>query len=483
MNTLPLCFNLENRPVLIVGGGEVAMRKADLLARARAKVSIVAPQIDDALRILLADEKHQLITAEYDAKYLQQHKLVISATDNPTLNQRVYDDCEALNIPVNVVDNPALCQFIFPAIVDREPITIAISSNGKAPVLARLLRARLESLLPQNLGKLADLAGKYREKVKATLPHITARRQLWEKVFGGESLTAQHSSLGIDSEIAEKVFANDMVSAEQQLETFIEQWQQHQSHDTAQNTAKKLGKVYIVGAGAGNPDLLTFKALRYMQQADIVFYDNLVSAEILDLCRRDATKIYVGKKASNHAVAQEKINDLLVEHAQLGKRVLRLKGGDPLIFGRGGEEAERLAEAGIDYEIVSGITSATAGASCAGIPLTHRDYAQSVKFVTACLKKDVVNDHYQDLLDDNQTVVFYMGLGKLEQLTTGLIQAGKSADTPIAIISNASLPNQQVLTGTLETIVAQQAVAQLPAPALLIMGNVVKLREKLVKKP
>lgn len=474
MNTLPLCFNLENRPVLIVGGGEVAMRKADLLARAGARVTIIAPQIDENIRTLLNDKKHQCITAQYDKKYLQQQVLVISATDNHHLNQQVYDDCESLNIPVNVVDNPELCHFIFPAIVDREPLTIAISSNGKAPVLARLLRARLESMIPQNLGKLAELAGRYREQVKAKLPHITARRQLWEKVFGGESLAAQQAHLGIDSEIAEKVFANDMQTAEQQLATLIDEWQVQQS-------TEKLGKVYIVGAGAGDPDLLTFKALRYMQQADIVFYDNLVSAEILDLCRRDATKIYVGKKASNHAVAQEQINELLVKHAQLGKRVLRLKGGDPLIFGRGGEEAECLAEANIDYEIVPGITSATAGASYAGIPLTHRDYAQSVRFLTACLKKDVVNEQYQDLLDDNQTVVFYMGLGKLEQLTTGLIQAGKSADTPIAIVSNASLPSQQVLTGTLATIVEKQAIAQLPAPALLIMGNVVKLREKLVK--
>ena len=219
-----------------------------------------------------------------------------------------------------------------------------------------------------------------------------------------------------------------------------------------------------------------------MQQADVVFYDNLVSAQILDLCRRDASKIYVGKKASDHAVRQEKINELLVEQAQQGQRVLRLKGGDPYVFGRGGEEAEALVAAGVEFEVVPGITAATAAASCAGIPLTHRAYAQSVKFVTASLKTDTINEDFASWLDDNQTVVFYMGLKQLDKLTRGLINAGKNPSTPIAIVSNASLPHQQVLTGTLETIVAKQAEANLPAPAILIMGNVVKLHHRLHKR-
>ncbi|WP_394261600.1 siroheme synthase CysG [Moraxella boevrei] len=476
MKTLPLFFNLQNCPVLLVGGGEVAMRKAELLAQVGANITFVAPAFEPQL-LQKFQQHHQFIQDDYQEKYLKNQRLVIACTDNQIVNEQVFYDSDRQYIPVNVVDNPELCRFIFPAIVDREPVTVAISSNGTSPVLARLLRAKLESLLPQNLGKLAELAGKYRQTVKQKLPHITARRQLWEKVFGGETLTAQASDFGITSEIAEQIFANDFDKAEQQLADLIEMF----ANDYQDKGAEKIGKVYIVGAGAGDPDLLTFKALRYMQQADIVFYDNLVSEPILNLCRRDASKIYVGKKANNHAVAQETINDLLMQHAKFGKRVLRLKGGDPLIFGRGGEEAERLADAGIDYEIVAGITSATAGASCAGIPLTHRDYAQSVKFVTACLKKDTPNENYQDLLDDTQTVVFYMGLGKLDILITGLIKAGKSADTPIAIVSNASLPNQRVLTGTLQNIVEKQAVARLPAPALLIMGNVVKLRERLGK--
>lgn len=465
MNTLPLFFKLENRPVLIVGGGEVAHRKAELLLKAGAMVTLIAPKFDE--RFFNHQTHLTFIETSYDKKFLQNQTLVISATDDEAVNLQVFHDCQALNIPVNVVDNPDLCTFIFPAIIDRDPITVAVSSGGKAPVLARLLRAKLETVIPPQYGELANLAGKFRETVKKTLPNITARRKFWEQVFDGqiaETVVNQKNSLSKDN----------LTLAERQLQDLLQQHADNQPTDKS-----KLGKVYIVGAGAGDPDLLTFKALRYMQQADIVFYDNLVSPQILDLCRRDATKIYVGKKASQHAVGQEKINELLVEHAQLGKRVLRLKGGDPYVFGRGGEEAEALARAGVDFDVVAGITSAIAGASGAGIPLTHRDYAQSVKFVTACLKTDTINDNFADLLDDSQTVVFYMGLKQLDKLTTGLIQAGKKPTTPIAIVSNASLPNQQVLTGTLADIVAKQAVANLPAPAILIMGEVVKLHEKL----
>lgn len=462
MNTLPLFFNLENRPVLIVGGGEVAYRKAELLLKAGAAVTIVSPQFDP--RFFTAQQNNiTLIEQTYDKKFLTNQTLVICATDDQIINHQVFQGCQSLNIPVNVVDNPKLCTFIFPAIIDRNPIAIAISSNGKAPVLARLLRAKLETIIPSQYGELASLSGRFREVVKKTLPNITARRKFWEEVFEGQ--------------IAETVFTNNSQKAQQQLNQLLTQ----HSLNLEQGQQEKQGKVYIVGAGAGDPDLLTFKALRYMQQADIVFYDNLVSAQILDLCRRDATKIYVGKKASNHTVGQKKINELLIEHARLGKRVVRLKGGDPYVFGRGGEEAESLAQAGIDFEVVSGITAGVSAASGAGIPLTHRDYAQSVKFVTACLKTNTLNENFTDLLDDSQTVVFYMGLKQLEKLTTGLIQAGKRPDTPIAIVSNASLPNQQVLTGTLNDIVIKQNEANLPAPAILIMGDVVRLHEKLAK--
>ena len=461
MNTLPLFFKLENRPALIVGGGEVAHRKAELLIKAGANVTILSPEFDERFFNLNKTQTNlTLIQQAYDKTFLQNQSLVISATDDESVNLQVFHDAERLNIPVNVVDNPPLCRFIFPAIIERDPLTIAVSSAGKAPVLARLLRAKLETVIVPQYGELAGLAGKFRDSVKQKLPNITARRQFWEAVFQGT--------------IAESVFANNVSEAELDLQNLLEQHAQNQPADTS-----RLGKVYIVGAGAGDPDLLTFKALRLMQQADIVFYDNLVSAPILDLCRRDATKIFVGKKASDHAVKQDDINELLASHAKQGKRVVRLKGGDPFVFGRGGEEAEHLVARGVDFEIVPGITAATAAASYAGIPLTHRDYAQSVKFVTGALKNNVMNDDYQGLLDDKQTVVFYMGLNVLEHMVAGLINVGKNPATPIAIIANASLPNQQVLTGTLANIVAKQAAAKLPAPAVIIMGEVVTLHETL----
>ena len=488
MNTFPLFFKLDNRKVLIVGGGDVALRKADLLSRAGAAITIVAPSICDELHALLSDEKHTLIYENYNKKYMQGARVIIAGTDDEALNHQIHADATALNIPVNVVDTPHLCDFIFPAIVDRNPIVIGISSNGKAPVLARLLRARLETLIPQGYGKLAKLAGEFRSEVKRKIPTLTGRRQFWERAFEGK--------------VSELIFAGNETEATAQLqkdlaETATKIANQH-SDDTevATNSAANLdnqdtdsdisnkgknpvGEVYIVGAGPGDPELLTFKALRLMQQADIVFYDALVSPQVLDLCRRDADKVYVGKKRSNHAVAQLGINELLINEAKKGRRVVRLKGGDPFIFGRGGEEIESLRAHGVPYQVVPGITAANAAASYAGIPLTHRDHSQSVRFVTGFLKAGVPNEKFENLLDTNETVVFYMGLHSLERLTEGLIEAGRSSETPIAIVSNASMPNQQVLTGTLASIVERQEQAQLPTPALLIMGDVVALHHDL----
>ncbi|WP_298736005.1 siroheme synthase CysG [uncultured Psychrobacter sp.] len=488
MNTFPLFFKLDNRKVLIVGGGDVALRKADLLSRAGAAITIVAPSICDELHALLSDEKHTLIYENYNKKYMQGARVIIAGTDDEALNHQIHADATALNIPVNVVDTPHLCDFIFPAIVDRNPIVIGISSNGKAPVLARLLRARLETLIPQGYGKLAKLAGEFRSEVKNKIPTLTGRRQFWERAFEGK--------------VSELIFAGNETEATAQLqkdlaETAKKIANQH-SDDTevATNSAANLdnqdtdsdisnkgknpvGEVYIVGAGPGDPELLTFKALRLMQQADIVFYDALVSPQVLDLCRRDADKVYVGKKRSNHAVAQLGINELLINEAKEGRRVVRLKGGDPFIFGRGGEEIESLRAHGVPYQVVPGITAANAAASYAGIPLTHRDHSQSVRFVTGFLKAGMPNEKFENLLDTNETVVFYMGLHSLERLTEGLIEAGRSSETPIAIVSNASMPNQQVLTGTLASIVERQEQAQLPTPALLIMGDVVALHHDL----
>ena len=500
MNTFPLFFKLEDRKVLIVGGGDVALRKADLLSRAGARITVIAPEICEELQALLThtetiDEhpKHELIFAKYDKSYMAGARIIIAGTDDESLNHQVHADATELNIPVNVVDTPPLCDFIFPAIVDRNPIVIGISSNGKAPVLARLLRARLETLIPQGYGKLAKLAGDFRGEVKSKIPTLTGRRQFWERAFEGK--------------VSELIFAGNEIEATTQLQNDLDETAAkiaHQDASGSQNSEDSIaltsttaesaiainqtnkdddnhpiGEVYIVGAGPGDPELLTFKALRLMQQADIVFYDALVSPQVLDLCRRDADRVYVGKKRSNHAVAQLGINELLINEAKKGRRVVRLKGGDPFIFGRGGEEIESLRAHNIPYQVVPGITAANAAASYAGIPLTHRDHSQSVRFVTGFLKAGAPNEKFENLLDTDETVVFYMGLHSLARLTEGLIEAGRSGDTPIAIISNASMPNQQVLTGTLATIVERQKDAQLPTPALLIMGDVVSLHHDL----
>ncbi len=466
MNTFPLFFKLNDQPILIVGGGDVAQRKADLLSRAGAHITIIAPKISDEIRALLFDPKHQLIDQVYDTPYLAGKRIVIAATDDDRLNRQVHADCQALNIPVNVVDTPPLCDFIFPAIVDRSPIVIGISSNGKAPVLARLTRARLETLIPQGYGKLAKLAGDMRDEVKSKIPTLTGRRQFWENAFEGK--VSELMFAGRDDEAA--------IALQQSLADTHARLNQT---DATQQPSNPSGEVYIVGAGPGDPELLTFKALRLMQQADIVYYDALVSDEVLDLCRRDADKVFVGKKRSNHTVAQQGINALLIDSAKTGKRVVRLKGGDPFIFGRGGEEIEALRAANIPYQVVPGITAATAASCYAGIPLTHRDHAQSVRFVTGFLKSGEPNQGFASLTNPSETIVFYMGLDSLERLTKGLLQVGRSADTPIAIISHASKPTQQVLTGTLSDIVAKHTLNPLPTPALLIVGDVVRLHATL----
>ena len=479
MNTFPLFFKLEDRKVLIVGGGDVALRKADLLSRAGAAITILAPSISHELQTLLSHTKykakHELIYENYNKAYMTGARVIIAATDDETLNHQIHADASELNIPVNVVDTPHLCDFIFPAIVDRNPIVIGISSNGKAPVLARLLRARLETLIPQGYGKLAKLAGEFRGEVKAKIPTLTGRRQFWERAFEGE--VSQLMFAGNENEAAAQLQADldhtAAVIASSGKNTLDNAFSESQS------VKNVMGEVYIVGAGPGDPELLTFKALRLMQQADIVYYDALVSPQVLDLCRRDADKVFVGKKRSNHAVAQLGINELLVNSAKEGRRVVRLKGGDPFIFGRGGEEIESLRAHGVPYQVVPGITAANAAASYAGIPLTHRDHSQSVRFVTGFLKAGAPNSNFKSFLNTDETVVFYMGLHSLPRLTEGLTEAGRSSDTPIAIVSNASMPNQQVLTGTLADIVELQEKNQLPTPALLIMGDVVSLHHDL----
>nr|WP_242521722.1 siroheme synthase CysG [Motiliproteus sp. SC1-56] len=452
---MPLFFNLKDRPCLLVGGGAVALRKARLLQSAGARVTVVAPAVAAELAELAASGGGAVVEGHYRETLLEGKALVIAATDDEAVNQAVHRDATRRGVPVNVVDNPPLCSFIFPAIVDRSPIVVAISSGGQSPVLARLLRARLETLIPKAYSRLGALVGGYRERVRDRFGDINQRRGFWERVLQGP--------------VAESVLAGREEEAATLLEAELEK----------DAPAPAVGEVYLVGAGPGDPELLTFKALRLMQQADVVLYDRLVSPEVVDLCRRDADRIYVGKERSNHAVPQEGINALLVRLAREGKRVLRLKGGDPFIFGRGGEELEELSAQGIPFQVVPGITAASASAAYGGIPLTHRDYAQSVKFVTGQLKNRTSDLNWPELVHDHQTIVFYMGLHRIEHLCRQMILHGKAPETPVAVVQAASTPRQKVLTATLETLGEALARNPMEPPSLIIVGEVVELHAKL----
>ncbi len=458
MDYFPIFTQLKGRQCLVVGAGEVAARKIDLLHQAGANIRVVAPEISDSVQAMASSsDRITLIKASYSDNYLTEVQLVISATNNRTLNQQIALDAEKRKLFVNVVDDTELCSFITPAIVDRSPVTIAISTGGKAPVLARLIRGKLESLIPQAFGKLAQLADQFRDKVKAVVKTSTERKIFWETAFEGD--------------VAELMFQNQPEQAKQKLTQLLNQ---------AKYTTKPIqGEVYLIGAGPGDSDLLTFRALRLMQKADVVVYDRLVSKDILNLVRRDAERIYVGKEKANHCVPQDKINDLLIELAQAGKRVVRLKGGDPFIFGRGGEEVQQLVTAGISFQVVPGITSAAGASTYCGIPLTHRDYAQSVTFATGHLKDNTVNLNWDALAQKNSTLVIYMGLTGLSVISTQLIRHGLSKNTPVAVIQNATRPDQKVVTGTLQTIQAEVNRAQIESPAIIIIGDVVKLYQEL----
>lgn len=456
MEFLPLFFSLKNRPVLVVGGGEVALRKVSLLVKAHAKVQVISLSTKPDLVDLISKHGGELITRAFEKADVTGKTLVVAATDNKMVNQLIASSAEDLNIPVNVVDQPELCSFIFPAIVDRSPIIAAVSSGGSSPVLARILRAKLETVLPSAYGRLALLAEKYRLQVKQTFSHVNLRRGFWEKILTGP--------------VAELVFAGKEHEAEDLLNREL-------SNKT--EIKKELGEVYLVGAGPGDPDLLTFKALRLMQQADVVLFDRLVSKPILDLCRRDAQMVNVGKARSDHLVPQDSINQLLVDYAKKGHRVLRLKGGDPFIFGRGGEEIQELTENGVPFQVVPGITAAAGCSSYAGIPLTHRDYAQSVRFVTGHLKNNTTDLPWAELAYPNQTIVFYMGLMGLPIICNKLIEHGMPKNTPIALVQKGTTPDQKVIIATLDTMVKTIENQEISAPTLIIVGEVVSLHDKL----
>jgi uroporphyrin-III C-methyltransferase/precorrin-2 dehydrogenase/sirohydrochlorin ferrochelatase len=456
MDFLPVSLAIRDRLCVVVGGGEVATRKVAMLRKAGAKVRVIAPMLCDALARLARAADIEHVARRFVDRDLDGAMLVIAATDEGEINRAVFDAAGARNVPVNVVDCPRLCTFALPSIIDRSPILVAISTGGTSPVLARLLRARIESLVPAALGRLAALAGKFRARVKQRIEDPAARRGFWEKAFDGE--------------VAELVLSGRDAAAERALERAL---------DDPRSARAPAGEVYLVGAGPGDPDLLTFRALRLMQQADVVVYDHLVGEGIVDLVRRDAHLIYVGKESSNHTLPQEEINGLLVRLAKQGKRVLRLKGGDPFIFGRGGEEIETLSAHGIAFQVVPGITAAS-GMSCyGGIPLTHRDYAHACVFVTGHLKDGSVDLDWEALARPQQTVVVYMGVAALPEICRQLIKHGAGQDMPAAIVQQATTRKQRVVSGTLTTLPVLAAAARIKPPALIVVGEVVKLRRKL----
>lgn len=451
MNYLPLFADVKQRVVLVVGGGEVATRKIELLLRAGADVHVVAKSLAEPLLAKQNAGQLHWLAQEFSPEQVDKVFLVIAATDDVALNAAVSQAAQQRYRLVNVVDDQPKCSFIFPSIVDRSPLVVAISSGGQAPVLARLLREKLEALLPASLGDMARVAGEWRERVKDRLHSMRARRQFWERLF--------------NSPFADQIAAGQQTVAEETLRQQLDQPQ------------RVLGDVALVGAGPGDAGLLTLRGLQLIQLADVVLYDHLVSPEVLELVRRDAEKICVGKRASAHSLPQGEINRLLFTLASSGKRVVRLKGGDPFIFGRGGEEVQYLAKAGVPFQIVPGITAAAGVTAYAGIPLTHRDYAQSVLFITGHCRPDGEALDWSTLARGRQTLAIYMGTVKAAEISQQLIAHGRAPDTPVAVISRGTRPDQSVNIGTLAQL--ETLAHQAPTPALLVIGEVVALHHQL----
>ncbi len=455
MDFLPVFMNVKGRKCLVVGGGKVASRKVFMLLRAGAAVTVVSPELCQDLEIRKNEAEIIHLPRGFEEGDLQDCRLVIAATNDETVNRTVSELAQQKGIPVNVVDAPDLCSFIVPSIIDRNPVQIAISTGGASPVLARLLRSRLETFIPSAYGRLARLVESFREKVKTKFSSSDEIRTFWEQILEGP--------------VADNLIAGKDKMARELLENAVE---------NAQAPAER-GEVYLVGAGPGDPDLLTFRALRLMQQADVVVYDRLVSQGVLDLVRRDAECIYAGKERNKHTLPQESINALLVRLAKEGKKVLRLKGGDPFIFGRGGEEIETLTAENINFQVVPGITAAAGCSSYAGIPLTHRDYVQSCMFVTGHLKDGTINLNWKAIAQPNQTVVFYMGLHGVEELCKQLVKHGLPDTTPAALVEKGTTQEQKVHIGNLKTLHEIVEQNNVKAPTLIIVGEVVALHDKL----
>ena len=456
MEQLPVFLNLRGWPCLVVGAGRVGAGKAEVLAAAGARVRMVAREAGERTAELAREGRVELRTGPFEDSDLEGCRLVVAATEDRALNRRIVALAEARGVLANSASEARIGHFSMPAIVDRSPVLAAVSTGGASPSLARYVRARLETLIPRSFGRLAELARASRPEVNARLPRISDRRAFWDRVFEGP--------------IAEMAFAGRFDEARAALRALLE---------AGGDTAAATGEVYLVGAGPGDPDLLTFRAMRLMQQADVVVYDRLVSPGVLALARRDAEKIYAGKRRAEHALPQPNINRLLVRLAREGRRVLRLKGGDPFTFGRGGEEIATLAEEGIPFQVVPGVTAASGCAAYAGIPLTHRDHAHACIFVTGNREQGRVALDWQAVTRPDQTLVVYMGLESLREICAGLVRHGLDASTPAALVERGTTESQRVIEGSLDTLAERVEGAGTCAPALLIVGEVVRLRERL----
>ena len=453
MRYYPVFLDFADADVLVVGAGEVAARKLRLIARTPARIRVVAPEACEDVRQWAEQGRLHWAAKPFEDSDVQSQRYVVAATADSAVNRQVARLARQQQIPVNVVDDSAACTAITPAIVDRDPVVVAIGTEGTAPVIARRLRERIEALLSPALGRVADFVRDQRDTVKTSVP-ADRRRLVWEQLLDGRGTAA--------------IEAGDLDAAMDALRVAME---------TAQTAT---GQVALVGAGPGSPELLTLRALRLMQDADVVLHDRLVPAPVMELVRRDAERIDVGKRQGRHPVPQERINALLIEQARAGKRVVRLKGGDPFIFGRGGEEITDLAAAGIPFEVVPGVTAANACSAYAGIPLTHRDHAQSVVFVTGHRKADgELSLPWSTLARPAQTVVIYMGLGSLAETMQSLADAGCPPARPVAVVQDGGLPSQRVVSATIGDIAQRVDAAGLRSPALVLIGDVVSLRDNL----
>jgi uroporphyrin-III C-methyltransferase/precorrin-2 dehydrogenase/sirohydrochlorin ferrochelatase len=445
MEHLPLFVKLSNQPCLVVGGGVVAERKAGLLRRAGARVTIAAPAVTPALERWYEDSHIYLELRPYDEAMLAGQRLVIAATDDERLNARVAAAAEKAGILCNVVDDNEKSGFILPAIVDRSPITIAIGTGGRAPVLARRLKARIEAWLPARIGELAEKAGRWRTIVRRRFPDATERRYFWQRFFDGP--------------VADHILAGRLAQADRAMRRELIDGQ----------PAPRAGEASIVGAGPGDPGLVTLRAQQLIGEADVVLYDRLVSSEVLDMARKEAELIAVGKSAGSRLMSQERINALLVEKVRAGHRVCRLKGGDPFVFGRGGEEAQALADAGLPFQIVPGISAALGCAAYAGIPLTLRGVSTSITLATARLD-DARSPDWKALARPGQTLALYMSVGALGETARQLLAHGLAAETPVAMVENGTTGSQRVLHSRLSQVAADAEVHRISAPAMLFIG-------------